>query len=62
MRIYDGEHNPNSKLTEQEVKLIFAYREQGVTVKELAKYFGVSVPLIYKILSGERWKGVVNAK
>ncbi len=51
----EGESNPNSRLSEIDVKLIRKYSEKGYSVKELAADFGVSDVLVYKILSGERW-------
>ena len=56
-KIHKGQSNPRSKLTEEIVREIRIKSEipSGESPLELARYYGVSVVTIYKILSGERW-------
>ena len=51
-----GEQNHNAKLTEDQVRLIYASYHNGLhTQQELADYFGVSQQHISKIILGNRW-------
>ena len=52
---HEGEDNPNSRLSNAEVVKIRESEKDGISVMALSKYYGVSVSLIYKVLSGERW-------
>ena len=55
MKDHAGASNPNSKLNDEQVRNI---RNSRKSVRELAELYKVSKITIYKILSGERWKGV----
>lgn len=43
------------KLSEQDVKDLFAYKAQGVKQKDIALFFGVKEGPVSYILSGKRW-------
>lgn len=45
-----------AKLTDAQVLLIRALREEGVTCRDLSDQFGVRVRQIYKIINREQWK------
>ncbi len=51
----DGERNNNSKLTEADVELIRIRRDNGESLRSIAKDFRVSDQTISKIARGERW-------
>lgn len=53
-----GENNPQSKLTENDVREIRRLRENGLSNLELSKMFGVSSDHIYQIVTKRRWKHV----
>ena len=53
-----GEEHPNSKLTEDEVKLIRTYYRGGFRQKELASIFGVSRSNIDAIVNRRTWRDV----
>lgn len=55
-----GEANPQSKLTEESVRLIRQlYAAGGVSHRHLARRFGVGRSTIARILSGNLWKTVI---
>ena len=49
-----GEFHPCAKITDRQTQSIFAMRENGVRVVEIAQTLGVSTSLVYLILSGQR--------
>lgn len=52
-----GEKNPNSKLTESEVKEIRdMYKTGSFTMVQLAEKFGMSRRSISAVINKERWK------
>lgn len=52
-----GEKNPNSKLTEFEVKEIrILYKTGSFTMVQLAEKFGMSRRSISAVINKERWK------
>lgn len=53
-----GESNPSVKLTEAEVLEIRAIAKAGTRRKLIAQQFGVSLPLIEKIISHSVWKHI----
>jgi len=55
-----GENNYASKLTEDDVFLIYILRGSGSTFKELSKIFTVSKTTIFKIVKGIKWNHVHN--
>jgi hypothetical protein len=55
----EGERNPGGgKLTESKIKQIRAMRESGCTLKFIAEHYGVSVPMVSKIVRNEAWSHV----
>lgn len=50
-----GVKNPNSKLTEEQVRMI---RNSDLPRVALAEMFGVQVPAIWKIQAGRSWKEI----
>lgn len=56
-----GEKNPNSKLTEAEVKEIKElYKTGSVTMVQIGEQFGISRRSVSAIINKERWKHVVS--
>lgn len=53
-----GESRPMSKLTEPHVAEIRRLRSRGVTARDLAKRFGISVSQVYHIVNHEQWRHV----
>lgn len=53
-----GEHNPSSKLTENQVREIRELRKSGVSIKDIAARYKVSDFPIRGIINGTRWKHV----
>lgn len=53
-----GESNPSAKLTESDVLAIRAMAQAGTRRKLIAEQFGVSLPLIEKIISRSVWKHI----
>lgn len=53
-----GENHPSSKLTVDQVRNIRACMQSGVSPTKLARAIGVSVSMLYKIKSGDRWAAV----
>ena len=52
-----GEKHENSKLTEQQVRLIFyVYHDGAYTQQELADHFGVGSVCIHKIVNKKTWR------
>lgn len=49
-----GEGHPRAKLTDAEVDLVFALREEGLSLAEIAAKFDVSKGCIWKIVQGLR--------
>lgn len=49
-----GEDHHNAKLTNADVDLIFALRDEGITLREIGEKFGVRKAAIWKILHGHR--------
>jgi len=54
----EGIHNPNAKLSEDEVREIRNKSNSGMRVKDLAKYYKVSISTIKDIKSGKIWKNI----
>jgi hypothetical protein len=50
-----GEDRPGVKLTDAAVKAIRERRARGTTAKRLAAEHGVSLGLIYHVITGRRW-------
>ena len=46
---------PNAKLKEADVRAVRIGYKEGLSVKQLARYYGVSAVAIYKLLEGETW-------
>ena len=55
-RWFAGADNGNAKLTIEQVQTIRLERAQGVTLKALAKKYGVGFTAIHKIVMGLTWK------
>lgn len=56
-----GRNNPNTKLTEDQVRLIFnAYHDGAYFQKELAEMFNVSPACIQKIANKQMWSHLWN--
>jgi hypothetical protein len=53
-----GEGSSRAKLTDDNVREIRRLRAQGVTIREVAKRFGVTTGPIDQIMSGKRWSHV----
>lgn len=58
MRHAYGERNPNSKLTNVNVRQILDLRAAGKTTYEIAGIFGVSRPVVGLIVNNKAWKHV----
>jgi len=58
-----GENHPDSKLTEQDVRLIFStYWDGAYELDELANNFNVNTGTIHNIVHKETWKHIWNNK
>ena len=55
MKDHVGVNNPHSRLNDRMVREIRLEYKRGVRAVELAVRYGISVAMVYKILSGERW-------
>lgn len=55
-----GESNSQAKLSEEEASKIPKLRANGMSVRQIASQYGVSVKTIYAILTGKRWKHLVR--
>ena len=58
-----GENHPNTKLTNEqarEIKRIYA--EGGITHKQLAAQFGVSMSCVWRIVNGYAWNHLEDEK
>lgn len=55
---FEGEKNPNAKLTKQEVILMRQMRKEGASYKEVAKAFNTPLSTTKKILLKKTWVGV----
>ncbi len=53
-----GTDNCNAKLNEDKVRTIRAFYRQGMSVKELAKEFGVTAANIWYVTRHVTWKHV----
>lgn len=54
-----GEGDPNSKLTNEDVRFIRTrYAKGGITYRQLAARFGVHHSVIYKVITKQTWKNV----
>lgn len=51
-----GERNGQAKLTEDDIRRIFALRRQRLTQRRIASQFGVTQSAISRILSRECWR------
>ena len=49
-----GEGHPQAKLKDEDIDLIFALREEGLSLSAIAEKFDVQKPAIWKILKGLR--------
>jgi DNA-binding NarL/FixJ family response regulator len=56
--IYGIRYSIPKKLTEEKVKRILKLIKNGVKLKPIAEYFGVSVPTVSEISHGKKWKHV----
>lgn len=54
-----GSKNGSAKLTEADIPKIFEMHRNGMYQREIAKFFGVSQPLIGMIIRREKWRHVV---
>lgn len=65
-RSYDDEFAPrgsrhgNAKLTEGDIPRIFAMREEGSLLREIASEFGISIGTLSAVLDGKTWKHVAR--
>jgi len=57
-KIRRGSKNASAKLTEESVRRMRAERQLGATQTSLAKKYGVSQPLVGKIVRREQWTHV----
>jgi hypothetical protein len=57
-----GERNAQAKLTEKKVHAIHDAAARGVSQHKLAKRFGVGQMTIGRILRGERWRHIFEAR
>ncbi len=49
-----GETHPRAKLSDEDVELVFALRDEGLTLALIAQKFDVTKGAIWKILTGRR--------
>lgn len=49
-----GEHHPNAVLTDHEVSLLLALREEGLSLGEIARKMEVTKGCVWKIVHGHR--------
>jgi hypothetical protein len=56
--LFVGEKSPHVKLCEQEVVEILAKREVGLSYREIAKRYNVSLGAIQGIVQGRNWKHI----
>lgn len=57
-----GEKNAQSKLRTEDVHRIFDLREEGQSMRIIADKMGVRTMTVCRILHGERWKHIWNAR
>jgi hypothetical protein len=50
-----GEEQPQSKLTETQVRWIMVWRSEGFTLKQIASVFNIHFSLVSRICKGESW-------
>jgi DNA invertase Pin-like site-specific DNA recombinase len=50
-----GERNPNAKFTANDILKIRKMREEGISIKDIAKQFNTKEKYLYKIINRERW-------
>lgn len=63
LSLQKGEKHPNSKLSDQDRRLIFSVYHDGVyTQRELATHFGVCHKIIHNIVHNNRWGGYERKK
>ena len=53
-----GSSQPYAKLTEDDVRQIRVLRSHGLTYREIAKRFGVSISAIVNIIRGTTWRHI----
>jgi len=53
-----GEAHPNAKLTDETVRRIRTLRDQGVSYRQMATMFGVSLDAVRDVVRGRTWKHV----
>ena len=53
--VFPGARNGNSKLSEDDVRQIFALRASGKSQSQIARVVGVNQPHVSRILRGENW-------
>lgn len=53
---FAGEHNSNAKLSEREAKMVIYLGKMGLSAKEIAHQFDMSVEGVRMILTGRTWK------
>lgn len=57
-----GSKHHGAKVTEEDVKDMFALREQGLTHKQIAEKYNMSRPNVTVILNGRTWQNVDHGK
>ena len=57
-----GERSPNAKLTNKDVKRMYALYEKGVGTIRLAAMFGVTKNLTWRIVRGLQWTHLYEAR
>lgn len=57
-----GSKHPNAKLSEAVVEHMFKLRAQGYSLQKIADLFEVHHSLVARILNGELWRHVTQAK
>lgn len=53
-----GEKHPNSKLKREDIPVIRALREQGLSNREIGERYGVTFNAIWCVVNGHTWRGV----
>lgn len=54
-----GEAIGNAKLTDRQVKRLYALKKEGLTQKAIAQALEISQPTVSLVLLGKRWKHVI---
>lgn len=56
-----GEKNGSAKLSEVDVRMAFALREEGLSLQRIADFFGVSKSCVFQAISGKTWRYMESA-